>query len=369
MLLCGCFLLELVLFLSLHVCFAVNERLFVSVNGPLVNTRFDPLVSPNTCSSHMHSVFGAASFSSNVAKADVTDNNWEDDTDKNNQTTSNIIPNLSIYWAPSLYIFNPVDGLYYIVPTFSRAYYRIHHPNDRSVINPFPLYLRLLVGNAARTTEWDPTGPTEEGHDDIRWTARTYNRQSTNSQEHGDWAYLRNWTSAEIGSMPQLEMNIQFPNCLKLNRKGKPRTGSGNFRNHASYSDPNSSNECEASFPYRIPTLNLEVRYNLQELRASLADDVVNNVTNWRLSTGDTSGAGAHADFISGWPEDLFQQILHNCDDGKAIDSNVTCPIEQYLNQTRDEANSKTVPFNNPVPNETVSGVDSLPSGACPLFV
>jgi hypothetical protein len=74
------------------------------------------------------------------------------------------------------------------------------------------------------------------------------------------------------------------------------------------------------------------VRYNLKELRESLGDAVVNNVNNWRLSSGDASGAGAHADFISGWPEDLFQQILDNCaHGGKAINSTVTCPIERYI--------------------------------------
>jgi hypothetical protein len=103
-------------------------------------------------------------------------------------------------------------------------------------------------------------------------------------------------------------MNINFPNCFKLRSEdGKAKTGSGNFRNHASYSDPDSIDACQDSFPYRIPTLNLEVRYNLKELRGSLGDAVVNNVANWRLSSGDVSGAGAHADFISSWPEDLFQ--------------------------------------------------------------
>jgi hypothetical protein len=77
------------------------------------------------------------------------------------------------------------------------------------------------------------------------------------------------------------------------------------------------------------------VRYNFQELRRSLDDAVVNNVTNWRLSSsGDASSAGGaqHVDFISGWPEDLFQQILDNCaHGGKAINSTVTCPIERYI--------------------------------------
>lgn len=364
-------ILLLLLSNRVEICCSTNERLFVSVNGPLINTRLDPLVNPNTCAGHVHSVFGSSAFSNQIAKRDITDKDWQDDTLKFDQTTSNVIPNLSIYWAPSLYIRNPDDLLYYIVPTFSRAYYRIRHANDRTEINPFPLFLRLIAGNAGRFTEWDPNDPSEDGHDDIRWTTRS-NRQSTNYQEHGDWGYLRDYTMAEIGSMLQLEMNINFPNCLALKSNGKPRTRSGNFRNHASYSDPNDILSCPPDFPYRIPTLNLEVRYDLKAMRQHVNftnDDIVNDMDNWYLATGDTSGAGAHADFISGWPEDMFQDMLDFCDDGKDMAGAATnsCPVAKYGNLTRDEMNTKTIPFYNDIPDEVVSPVASLPSGdTCP---
>lgn len=185
-------------------------------------------------------------------------------------------------------------------------------------------------------------------------------------QEHGDWDYLKEWPEEDIAAMLQLEMNINFPNCLEV-RNGKPRTRSGNFRNHASYSKPDKQLECPDDFPFRIPTLNLEVRYDLKAMRKILPDEVVNNVDNWILSSGDSSGAGAHADFVSGWPEEMFQEMLDKCDDGKDMNDTVTCPITKYMDGPRKEMNEKTVPFNNPVPDEAVSPVASLPgsSGEC----
>jgi hypothetical protein len=103
----------------------------------------------------------------------------------------------------------------------------------------------------------------------------------------------------DIGSMLQVEMNINFPNCPE-GRNGKPRTRPGNFRNHASYSKPDNNLECPDDFPYCIPTLNLKVRYDRKAMRKILHADVVNNIDNWIISSGYSSGAGAHADFVSG---------------------------------------------------------------------
>lgn len=336
----------------LSTSYARNDLMFVSVNAHLVNTRLDPLTNRGTCSGHVHSVFGSASFSDTVKKRDVTDDDWQDDTGKIDQTTSNVIPNKSMYWAPSMYILNPNDNMYYIVPTFTRAYYRIKHPNDHSVIHPFPEFLRMIVGDASRMTEWSPN----DEHDAIRWTKRLENRGTTNPVEHGDWSYLR---TEGVAGLKQLEMNINFPTCLELKNSGPPRTRSRNYRNHAAYAN---GTTCPPDFPYHIPELNLEVRYELDEMRLILGADVVDNIDNWRLSTGDATGAGAHADFISGWPEDLMQQAISFCRNSVDPTGQHYCPIERYSNQTRAEMGAKVVPFTSDVPNEIVSPVSSLPN-------
>ena len=215
-----------------------------------------------------------------------------------------------MYWAPSLYIYNPNDMKYHIVPTFTRAYYRIRYNNNddpSDEIQPFPPFLRMIAGTASRAVYWNDG----HEHDNIRWTNRTWNRRTTNSIEHGDWEYFLASTEQEIDAMEQLEMNVNFPECVQVEADGvTPRTSSNDWRSHVSYRMDDS--RCPQDFPYHMPSLVLEVRYKLDETRDSLGDDayVVNQVANWRLSSGDTSGAGAHADFISGWPMDLMRDAM-----------------------------------------------------------
>ena len=82
-------------------------RVFIAVNGPLVDTRLDPIVNPGTCSGHVHSVFGSAEFASLLATAEdlaVDADDWRNDTiAKEQATTSNVIPNKSIYWYVRIY--------------------------------------------------------------------------------------------------------------------------------------------------------------------------------------------------------------------------------------------------------------------------
>lgn len=336
-----------------------TEVLFISHNGPLVDARLDPLVNPGTCSRHVHSVFGASSFGSTLDEDDFEDRRWQNDNRKEDQTTSNIIPNLSLYWAPSLYIFNPNDELFYIVPTFSRTYYRIQHRNDISVIHPIPLFLQLIAGDATQTRPWRRG----DEHDDIRWTNRD-NRQRTNAEDHGDWTYLRDDPDL-VADEDQLEMNVRFPNCLQVRRNGRPITTSPDFRSHAAYSE---NNVCPDDFPYHIPTVNLEVRYDLRSMRRDLGRDVVDNIDNWVLSTGDRSGASAHADFVSGWPEELMEEAIQHC--RRSEDANRgSCPVEQYFDQSPQQMRSKTIPTDFAVPDEVLSPVRRIPSGSCPDLV
>lgn len=339
---------QLVLLLLAAPLGHAKELLLIASNAPLMDTRLDPIVTPNQCSSHVHSVFGAASFGKTVTRSDL-----EGDI----ETSNNVEPNLSMYWAPSLYIWNPADKLYYIVPTFSRVYYRMRpeRRNDLSSINPFPRNLRFVVGDASRMTDWK----LNEEHDDIRWTRGTQNRKSTTSQRHGSWSYIR-----EDGIIPnELEINAIVPDCLAVNKKGRPRTDSRNHRSHGVYSS--SRNPCPPSHPYQIPIVNMEIRYQLGEIKKVLGAKVVDNVDNWVLSTGDKSGAGAHVDFISGWPEDLMEDIILHCRKGKGKD----CPISEFFEDSRGKMRTKSVDRLKPIPNEVVSPIPELlifPNHSCP---
>lgn len=254
-----------------------------------------------------------------------------------------------------MYIFNPKDQMYYIVPSFARTYYRLERPNRDVHVNPFPLNLRIVPGDATRREPWATT----EARDAIKWTNRTFNRMDTNSSHHGDWSYLKMARKEDIGYMDQLEMNIRFPNCLRLRKgDGKPRTMSRDHRSHAAYMKRNG---CPESHPYLIPVLDLEVRYLLKDMRELLGAEVVDNTDNWFMATGDRTGSSAHADFIAGWPEELMENIIHSCRSGKAFGKG-ECYLEKYMTQSRRVMQAKTIPFTNEVPAEVVSPVHSLPN-------
>ena len=166
--------------------YSASERLFSQNVGLLVDTRLDPLVNPGTCSYHVHSVYGNANFAATITPDMLLDDgDWRNTNDKYNQTTSAFIPNLSMYWAPSLYIL--YEDMYHLVPSFARPYYRItlRGDGDASRVNPYPPFLRMIVGDASRKTVW---APWETDRDNIRWTLRTINRVDTDYLDHGDWS-------------------------------------------------------------------------------------------------------------------------------------------------------------------------------------
>jgi Domain of unknown function (DUF1996) len=365
---------------------AIIERLFFSLNAHLVDTRLDPLVNPDSCAAHVHSVFGSIDFASTITRGDFNDPNWQDDTGKADQTTSHIVPNRSMYWAPSLYIYNPADQLYYIVPSFSRSYYRVEYrQGDISSIKPIPQFLRLFVGDASRRTEWADS----DVHDHISWTVRS-NRQVTNHIDHGDWRYLRN-NPRLAADEDQLEMNIDFPNCLQVNDDGTPVLSSPNFRSHASYADDGLV--CPDEFPYHIPIVNLEVRYNLEAMRELLGREVVDNIDAWHMSNLDSSGASAHADFVSGtesassvmvlrlfrsccshtmfsqlpctgWPEEFIANAIEFC----RRNTGPQCLAGKYESIDTNAAERRDVALrpNMMLPNEEISPVRRIPQGDCP---
>jgi len=352
---------------------AKTTKLFAQNVGLLMDGRIDPLVNPKSCSTHVHSVYGNAQFSNRIKKKMYKDKEWRKNIkEKYDQTTSELVENISSYWVPSMYIYNSASQQYYLVPSFSRPYYRIEHAKSddtRVVVNPYPDFLRMIVGDASRKQEWNDDD--DVNRDNIRWTLTTYNRRTTNYLDNGDWSYLKQMDTSIIADRGQVELLLKFPNCLAIKKKsGKPITKSKNFRDHAAYADQSTNDWndirgwCPASHPYPIPRLDLEIRYNLAAMRHVLDEDVVNDPNNWVLSTGDKSGAGGHADFVSGWPTELMENIIAHCTDGHGRD----CVLDEKELDGRD-GRSKTVPYTNPIPDEEVHMVSTLPKGDCPPMV
>ena len=328
-----------------------TNTLFAVRLAPLVDVRFDPIINPGTCSSHVHSVFGAASFGKNISNADL---------ESSVETSANVLPNKSLYWAPAMYIFDPHSEMFYLVPTYARAYYRF---NDRFLqeTKPFPLNFRVVVGDAKRTSKFKPG----EARDDISWTQKG-SRRDTNSQDHSSWDEYVEAFGYQTDPEEYLEMNINFPECIATDELGRPFLDSEDHRSHMAYVDRNAQ-PCPASHPYRVPKINLEVRYELDRMVDSLGKEVVQNPSNWFLSTGDHSGAGAHADFVSGWDARVLEEAIRDCRGGNAESD---CILSQFFSNSRAEDRAKRVKLlkEDEFPGETVSPIKQLivvPDGSC----
>lgn len=194
---------------------ARTTKLFAQNVGHIVDTRLE------TCSSHVHSVYCNAKFGKKLKKKMFQDKQWPDDEseEKYNQTTSELIPNLSWYW-------DEASQRFHLTPSFARPYYPIEHTDSddtRSTIRPYPDFLRLIVGDASRKQEWSAD---ETNRDNIRWTLTTYNRRVTNWIDHGDWSYLKELDPSINAGRIQVELLLKFPSCLKVDGKGRPVTKS-----------------------------------------------------------------------------------------------------------------------------------------------
>jgi len=327
-----------------------TNTLFAVRLAPLVDVRLDPIVNPGTCSSHVHSVFGAASFGKSITDSDLQ---------SSVETSANVLPNKSLYWAPAMYVYDPATQLFRLIPTYARAYYRF---NERFLkdTNPFPLNFRVVVGNAKRKSKYEPG----EARDDISWTQKG-SRRDTNSQDHSSWDEYIEAFGYRTDPEEYLEMNVNFPECIATDAIGKPTLDSDDHRSHMAYVERNEP--CPVSHPYRVPRVNLEVRYELDKLVESLGKDVVQDPSNWFLSNGDHTGAGAHADFVSGWDMSILAEAIRDCRGGNAESG---CILTQFFSNSRAEDRAKRVALlkKDTFPHEEISHIEELiivPDGSC----
>ena len=315
--------------------------------APLVNARLDPIVSPGQCSTHVHSVFGAASFSDTITDADLLDPV---------ETSGNVLPNRSLYWAPAMYIFDPTTAQYYLVPTHARAYYRVQN-KFKAVTNPFPLNFRMVVGDANRKTRYNPG----EEKDNVYWTQRG-RRSESNSRDHSSWGEYIADHGLEEGTF--IEMKTVYPECVAVDAYGRPLLDSPDHRSHAQYIGR--QQPCPPDFPYRVPMLDVEFRYDLDKMWGILDPAVVHNPQNWYLSTGDRTGAGAHSDFLSGWNTEVLDEAIQTCVGGNAENG---CLLAPFFQQPRNVDMQKRVALLKEMPHELVSPLKKLliyPNASCP---
>lgn len=78
-------------------------------DGPLTQGRSDPIISPGTAASHVHTVHGGNAFGNSATGESML---------KSTCSTADIAADKSAYWMPSLYFHDTNNGSFEPVPLF-----------------------------------------------------------------------------------------------------------------------------------------------------------------------------------------------------------------------------------------------------------
>ncbi|NUS63034.1 MAG: DUF1996 domain-containing protein [Saccharothrix sp.] len=220
----------------------------------------DPIVAPNLPgASHMHSFFGNTTTNARTTIQSLL------------AGTSNCNPgvDLSSYWVPTLYADNqPVE------PTGTTFYYLGEGVRDDVIarIQPFPLGLRIVAGNAKATA---PDASTIS-----RWSCL----------HAGQVGASKDFVNCPAGTM--LESYLDFPQCWN----GRD-LDSADHQSHMAY--PVNA-DCPATHPVPVPKLRQVLRY-----------PVNGDPSRFRLASGP--GFTMHGDFFNAWPEAELARRVRDC--------------------------------------------------------
>jgi hypothetical protein len=311
--------------------------------------RVDPIVNPGVVSSHVHTVMGANKFGVTANGQSMRESTC---------TTALIKEDLSAYWFPSLYFQDPKDGHFEPVEMFYfNTYYFFEASNDP--IKAFPVGLKMVSGNATTrvtpnrdgTQNLDPSkGPVNP----LQWTCprSNFNPPSWPAGSDGSKAGIQDPNNQGSGvGFPfancdgyasPLRMDLHFPSCYN------PAAGLENFKTNSAFPTDagNGKHDCPAGWIH-VPHIFFEVYWNTPKFIDRWTPNQGSQP--FVLSNGDVTGFSGHGDFLSGWREDVLQQIIDNCDAGtQGMDK---CP--GLIGGVNDPGNSCTI--TSPI-QEAVSG-------------
>ncbi|KAM7205083.1 protein of unknown function (DUF1996) domain containing protein [Rhypophila sp. PSN 637] len=330
--------------------------------GPLTTCRADPIVSPGTASSHLHTVMGASGFGLNSTGQDLANSKC---------TTAKPKADKSAYWFPTLFFKDPKDGhLEQVNFFYMNVYYFFEATNDD--IKTFPLGLQMFSGNAGLRTppsgggrqNLDPSkGPVQPAQ--ITCPRGNFNPPSWPANSDGTMAGMGdpNNQGSGVGFPFQdcdgyaspMRMDLHFPSCYN------PAAGLTDYKNNMAF--PSSAGNGKVDCPkgwIHVPHLFYEVYWDTHKLLPRY-QHLLGKESPFVWANGDTTGYSIHGDFISGWDEKALQQIIDsNCDAGHAglhscpglmggvnddsEDCTIECPIQETVG-----GNLAKLPGNNPL--------------------
>ncbi|KAG5928173.1 hypothetical protein E4U42_001179, partial [Claviceps africana] len=282
--------------------------------GVLGTARLDPIVDPNSVSTHAHVIQGSSSFSATSGSDELM---------KGQCTTCRVTQDRSAYWHPALYFQDAHTGQIEAVPQVGGmlSYYLLY--GDK--VTAFPHGFSMVAGkNTRRTfTSGDPNKPDPPKSE---WAALGLSSQSA-LEEHMIGFNCLNYAEPPEGTLyrhrfPDKEtlkkctdgvrIELMFPSCWN----GRD-LDSEDHMSHMAYPDLGIDGSCQDTHPVRVPSLMYEVIWNTYAFNGRDGDFVFSN--------GDKTGYGYHGDFTTGWPTEFLQRAIDTCtnESGRIED----CPL------------------------------------------
>jgi hypothetical protein len=216
----------------------------------------DPIVHPDhEGGAHLHDFFGnretdASSTPTSMLGADTTCGNPGD---------------TAAYWVPSL---RAGDDL--VEPWRAFAYYRPPHGVPAGAVEPYPLGLAMVAGDATATRPQ----PVER----VGWHCGSSGRTTA--------------TPPTCPATASLSLLVTFPDCWDGERLDSP-----DHRSHVAY---RAAGGCPPTHPVSMPQLVLDVAYQHHGRPGEL-----------RLASG--SMWTAHADFLNAWDAGELARLVEDC--------------------------------------------------------
>ena len=327
---------------------------------PLGAVRTDPLLNPTCLSDHVHTFYGAA--------ASLRPETTYDDMRAATLSSGNVEENKSLYWHPSVYIFEA--GAYTLAPIwFASAYYVWETGKATAFPNAFNMIARANDARARSMAVCEAPQPCERA--DCSVPAAQNNWTPLQEECTGECARTNVFPAHACAV---LEISFIFPTCWD-----GVSLESETMMEHVHYGttaeEARFDGDCPASHPVKLPEIQLYFR-----VKPYLGGQYV-------FADGTRV---PHADYFSGWNATELQHVLDSCEnESDAASPDAFCSGEAkqkdsvaYLTyadapkrQKEDDNIASTLAqhvhtlpagtLQATVSAEAVSGVSTLPRGAC----
>lgn len=323
-------------------------------DGPLMEGRVDPIVSPGVTSAHVHTIMGGSNIGISATGESMMESNC---------SNALVVGDNSGYWVPKVMFHDKAAGTFEPVEMFyMNVYYFFEGTNDE--IKAFPVGLQMVSGNAMTRECANASGgelvldPSQGNIQPTQWTCprSNFSPQSWPAGSDGSTAGIQDpnnqgsgmgFPFAECdGYAAPLRMDLHFPSCYN------PAAGLTNYQENMAFPTNTGTNkqDCPEGWIH-TPHLFYEMYWNTPKFIDRWTPN--SGEQPFVLANGDLTGCSAHGDFLAAWDEPTLQNVIDTCNTGDGgMD---TCAGVQV----RD--NSKTCNVPSPIKESLAGVMDALP--------